>query len=64
MLIRVELGRWTLHLELGRTDPDPTEPAPDTAPYPMQVYAPEYVGFLPPNLEPHEYDERATQTRR
>lgn len=58
MLIRVELGTWTLHLEVGRTDPPTTEPAPDTAPYPMQVYAPEYVGFLPPRLDPHDDEDR------
>lgn len=56
MLIRVELGTWTLHLEVGRTQP--ADQPPDNTPYPMQVWAPECVGFLPPRLDPHDDEDR------
>lgn len=56
MLIRVELGTWTLHLEVGSTQP--ADQPPIDTPYPMQVWAPEHVGFLPPSLDPHDDEDR------
>ena len=50
MLIRVELFGRLIHIELDKLKPDadpPPEPPFHIAP-PMQVYTPEYVGFLPP----------------
>lgn len=51
-LIRIELAGWTIHLEVGRAGQQPeqqtTDPPVHIAP-PMQVWAPERVGFLPPD---------------
>lgn len=47
MLLLVRIGRWELCLE-RKGDP---EPVPSDTPPPMEVWTPEYVGFLPPQEE-------------
>lgn len=50
MLIRVEVFGRLIHIEFDKLKPD-TDPQPEPPVHiapPMQVYTPEYVGFLPP----------------
>ena len=52
MLLHLRVGRWelTVHNEPS-TEADPV---PDDHPQPMQVWTPDYVGFLPPEREEGE----------
>lgn len=53
MLILLRIGRWELSIE--RRTPEPEgDPVPDNHPQPMQVWTPDFVGFLPPEVEVDE----------
>lgn len=49
MLLLVRVGRWEMCIERKppESEPDEPEPTPVDVPQPMQVYAPDYVGFVP-----------------